>query len=433
MQPDAPQNQPPRKKRNHRLLLILIVLVLAIVILWGILSRVHDKHVLKKNTDDQAILSVTVIQPKQQAMMNEIVLPGSVQAWHDASLSARVGGYLKTWNKDIGDHVKAGDVLATIDTPETDAQLNQALADLKLAVANNDLAQITAKRWLALLKTDSVTRQETDQNVANARAMAANVQSQMANVNRLRDLESFKSIIAPFDGVVTNRATDIGALINANGGELYHVSTIDKLRVYVQIPQNYTELITPDIQAEMTLDDHPAERFPIKLLSTAGSLNAATRTLLAEFTLPNPAGRLFPGGYAQVHIQVPDQDRTMRLPVNAFIFQTEGLQVATVDRNNHVQIKSVKPGRDFGTAIEVLAGIADTDRIIINPPDSVYNDEPVRIAPAPKQDGGETQQKADDDEKKQGDTSNQTGQKTGQKTGTGEQKNKDPNTKDDSQ
>ena len=443
------------KTAGVRFIIIVALISLALLAVWGIFSRIKDHRSLKTETAQGAVLVVNVTQPTMNATGSDIVLPGNVKAWHEASLQAQVSGYLKVWHKDIGDRVAAGDILAEIDTPETDQQLHQAEADLSLAIANNSLAQATAKRWAALLKTDSVTRQETDEKIADAKAKAASVQSQIANRDRLKQLQGFKNIVAPFDGVVTARTVDVGALVNTTGGELYHIATTDKLRIYVSVPENYTSALSTDTVAELHLTARPQETYQAKLSSTSGAIDPATRTLLAQFELDNPDGKLFPGGYAEVHLKTPQGQQTLSVPANALIFQGSGLQVATVGQDNKIQLKTVTPGRDFGKTLEIADGLNVNDRVVINPADSLYQGEDVKVAAPMKADGGAQQQQAKDSKKADPSNSGQGGVKessvskdeNAQKANQGDnqdqnkskvkpdekQKNsKDPNTKDDS-
>jgi RND family efflux transporter MFP subunit len=385
---------------------VIIVLIAAAFAGWGIVSRIHADHSLKTDTDKQAIPVVNVLKASaSDKTQNAVVLPGNLHAWHEASIYARVNGYLKDWQKDIGDPVKAGDVLAEVETPEVDSQLQQAEADLNLAKANSKLSQTTAKRWKDLRKSEAVTQQDTDEKIADADAKAAAEQSAEANRDRLLETKNFKQLIAPFDGIVTARNTDVGALINEGSGsnpqELFHVATIDKLRVYVNIPENYRSMIAPDLVAELHFSEKPDQVFPARFLSTANAYDPSTRTVLVQFELDNPDGLFYPGSYTEAHLKnTTPQTQSIRLPVNAFVFKAGGLQIATVGADNKVTIKSVKVGRDYGNELEIVAGVAADDQVIINPPDSLYNGQEVRIAPKAKQDGGEEQQRAKDEDAK---------------------------------
>jgi RND family efflux transporter MFP subunit len=301
-----------------------------------------------------------------------------------------VPGYLKTWNVDIGAHVKAGDVLAEIDAPDLDAQFHQAQADLNTAIANNNIAQITADRYLKLWKLDSVSKEQADQAVATAEADAATVESQKANLDHLQQEENFKQVTAPFDGTITQRNTDVGSLINGTnsatttstssstaGQDMFHIAEIDKLRVYVEVPENEATAITPDITAELHVPQHTQQVFPAKLIQTAEALDPTTRSLLIELEVDNADGALLTGGYADVHFKLPVPAASILLPVNALLFR-DGMQAGVVV-NNHVVLKSVTIGRDYGKSVEITSGLAAGDQVVINPPDSLENGQEVRL------------------------------------------------------
>jgi RND family efflux transporter MFP subunit len=358
--------------------------VLILLAAWGIFSRIHAESALQKETDDQAIPTVNVIQAKGSPDSEELVLPGNVQANYEAAVFARTSGYVKRWYTDIGTPVKAGQVLADIDTPEVDDQLRQAQADLNTAQANSALADSTAKRWKALLATDSVSKQETDEKTGDAAAKAAMVASAKANVARLQQLEGFKHVVAPFDGVVTARETDIGALINAGSGvgvELFKVADKAKLRIYIQVPQTYASVVEPGMVVKLVFAEHPGRTFPAKMARTAQALDPAARTLLVELEADNASGELLPGGLTEVHLKAPAGSPSVRLPASALLFRAEGMQVATVE-GNKATLRSVTIGRDFGKEVEILTGIEAGQTIILDPPDSLASDEQVRIAPS---------------------------------------------------
>jgi len=404
-----------RKSSFPRWLVWVLLIALVLFAAWGIISRVHHTHKLKKQTKKESVLVVNIIHPEQMTNGSEIVLPGNVRAWHEASLTARVQGYLKTWNKDIGDRVKAGDVLAEIDTPETDRQLQQAEADLAKSIADSALADVTAKRWTDVVGSDAVSHQETDEKVADARDKAAIVLSQKAARDRLRELETFKKIIAPFDGVVTARTTDLGALISAGSGELYHIASTDQLRVYVNVPEMYVSSIAPEITAELHFGEYPDQVFQAKLLNTSRSVDPTNKTILAQFSLDNSEGIIYPGGYVDVHLKSTTAQPTLRLPVTAFLFQDNGLQAAIVGPDNKIKLQKVTPGRDFGKSLEVVAGLTAQDNVISTPQDSIYDGEPVRIAPAAPQEGGKQEQEAKQGKAEQGDKKGADKSKDGSK------------------
>lgn len=421
--PPPEHRQPQRARRRRRFWLWLLAGLMLLLLLWGIASRLWASHAVKRDTQANATPVVDVVTLEAKPAVGKTMLPGSVRAWHEAAIYPRVTGYIKAWYKDIGASVAAGDVLAEIETPETDADLRQAEADLQLAIANNKLAQATAKRYLDLLKTDSVTRQETDEKVADAAAKAASVQSSIAKSDRLRELEGFKRLVAPFDGIVSARNVDVGDLVNSGSAaprELFHVATVERLRVYVSVPQNYLRLLNSGVTAQVRLAEHPGQSFPAQLIDTAGAIDPQTRTVQAQFALPNADGKLFPGGFAEVQLSADNeqaqQNPVVHLPVGALIFRAEGAQAATVDEQNRVHLQKITIGRDFGSEVEVVAGLQPGDRVIKTPPDSLYDGETVRIGQPPQPNGGSQQQEGkqvqqsqdqdkDSDEKKSGDKS----------------------------
>ena len=367
---------------------IILVIILAA---WGIISRTLEENRLQKQTDDDAIPTVNVVQAQKSPDSEELVLPGNVQANYEAAVFARTSGYVKKWYTDIGTPVKAGQLLADIDTPEVDDQLRQSEADLATAQANSALADSTARRWKALLATDSVSKQETDEKTGDAQAKAAMVASAKANVARLRQLEGFKHVVAPFDGVVTARETDIGALINAGSGqgpELFRVADKSKLRIYIQVPQTYAPVATPGTTVQLVFAEHPGKTFQAKMVNTAQALDPAARTLLVQLETDNATGELLPGGLTEVHIKAPAANPSVRLPASSLLFRAEGLRVATVDGNGHATLRTVTIGRDFGKEIEILTGIEAGQTVILNPPDSLVSDEEVRVTKDDKKDGG---------------------------------------------
>jgi RND family efflux transporter MFP subunit len=376
------------EKPSHIVRYAWIALVVALILAaWGIISRVHARSNLAKETSTEAIPQVTTLKPGRSPASEDLVLPGSVQAFIEAPIYARTSGYLKIWYTDIGSPVKKGQLLAEIDAPEVDQQFSQAQADLATAHANSQLAISTNERWKGLLATHSVSQQDADTKASDAAAKRAAEASASANVARLRDLESFKRVLAPFDGVVTQRNTDIGALIAAGqnaGNALFRIADTTKLRIYVLVPEPYAAATVPGMQSDLFFSEHPGKSFPATLVRTANALDPAQRTLQVELQVDNTNGVLFPGSYAEVHFKVPGSDQSLRVPANTLLFRAAGLQVATVDTGDHVHLKTIVPGRDFGKSIEVLSGIAADDNVVINPPDSLVEGAPVRIAPAPK-------------------------------------------------
>jgi RND family efflux transporter MFP subunit len=375
---------PDSRSARHRLLIVILVLIIvAGVVAGGILPRERAKAALKTETYNLAIPTVSVIQLKQGAPQQEIVLPGNMQAFVDSPIYARTNGYLKKWYHDIGSHVRTGDLLLEIESPEVDQQLDQVRADLNTAEANMKLAQVTAKRYEDLQSTDSVSQQDVDNATSDYAAKKAIVLSGQHNVLRLEQLQSFEKVYAPFDGVITARNTDIGALINSgNGGtaqELFHIAAIGKLRVFINVPQQYSNVASPGLTADLTLAQFPARRFKGTLVRTANSIDLASRTLLVEVDVENPSGELLPGAFTEVHLKLPEGSPSYILPVTALIFQSSGMQVAEVDNNNRALLKSIAIGRDFGGEVEVISGLNGDERIINNPPDSLVAGEQVQL------------------------------------------------------
>ncbi|WP_063549921.1 efflux RND transporter periplasmic adaptor subunit [Burkholderia territorii] len=350
----------------------------------GIFERAHDARDVAAWTARQAIPTVATIAP-QPAAADALVLPGRLDAYVDAQIHARVPGYLHAWYVDIGAHVKAGQLLASIDTPDLDQQLQQARADLQSATANERLAAVTASRWTEMLAQDSVSRQEADEKRSDLDAKRAAVAASAANVRRLEALESFKRLTAPFDGVVTARKTDVGALIDAgsgNGAELFTVSDARRLRLYVHIPQDDARAIRAGMHVALTVPERPGTTFDATLADSAQSIDPASGTLLAQFSIANPAGLLFPGEYAQVRIAVPNTAHALTVPASTLIFRHDGLQVAVIDASGHARLRHVSIATDLGTRVEIASGLAAGERVIDNPPDSLADGDPVRIARA---------------------------------------------------
>jgi RND family efflux transporter MFP subunit len=381
------------KRRGLGFLWLLVpAIALGAVLYTGIASRARASVALKQATEDAAIPTVAIIQPKQSAPLEEIVLPGNVRAQIDTPIYARTSGYLKKWYVDIGAGVKAGQLLAEIETPEIDQQLQQARADLATADANYQLAQTTASRWQGLVESDSVSKQETDEKVGALAARKAALDSATFNVGRLQQLHAFSRIYAPFGGVITARNTDVGALIDAGanspGKELFHLASTSKLRVYVNVPQNYSRVAKAGVSADLTLAEFPGRHFTGTLVRTAQAIDAASRTLLVEVEVNNTTGELLPGSYVSVHLKLPSKANALTIPVNTLLFRSEGLRVAVV-RDGHAQLVPITVGRDFGQEVEVVAGLNADDSVIVSPADSLTSGAVVRIAappakPAPK-------------------------------------------------
>ena len=368
---------------------LLAFAMVAGIVISGIVPRKRAEADLVKETEEMAVPTVVTVRPRASAPADELVLPANVQAYIDAPIYARTNGYLRNWYVDIGAHIKQGQLLADIETPEVDQQLRQARADLQTAEANLHLAEITANRYEGLLKTDSVSKQDADNAEGNFAAQKATVQAAGANVKRLEELQSFEKIYAPFTGVITARNTDIGALIDSgsSGGtrtELFHIAQPDKLRVYVSVPEGYSQSARPGLTADQVLSEFPGRRFPGTLVRTANAIDQTTRTLLVEIRVNNPTGTLLSGAYAEVHLKLPTATNSFILPVNTLLFRSEGLRVAVVGDGKHAELKPVTLGHDFGSEVEVIAGLTGNELVIINPPDSIVSGEEVRIVqPAP--------------------------------------------------
>ncbi len=378
--PVAAGQAPPKR---GALWMIVALLIVAAIVVAGVIPRSRAARDLGKETYDLAVPTVSVIHPKLGAPQTEIVLPGNIQAFTDSPIYARTNGYLKKWYVDIGGRVTAGQLLADIETPEVDQQLDQARADLNTAQANYHLSEITATRYEDLLKTDSVSKQDVDNAHGDFEAKKAMVASADSNVKRLEQLQSFEKIYAPFDGVITARNTDVGHLINSGAGgpatELFHIAAIRNLRVYINVPQQYSQAAKPGIVADLTLQEFPGRVFSGKLVRTADSIDPASRTLLVEVDVDNAKGELLPGAYAEVHLSVSAGSPTLILPVSALIFRGNNLQVGTVQDGNKAALKTVILGHDLGTETEIVSGLTADDSVIANPPDSLISGETVRV------------------------------------------------------
>jgi RND family efflux transporter MFP subunit len=368
-----------------------VIAVVAIgFVVWNILSAHRAAANLASATEEAAITTVSTIHPKPtDPNGSELILPGTVQANIDAPIYARTSGYLKRWLVDIGTRVKAGQLLAEVDTPEVQQQMSQAEADVATAAANQKIAAVTADRWQSLRKTDSVSRQDADEKSSLADASKAQLDSARANLSRLRDLNGFQRIVAPFDGVITARETDVGRLIAAGGGtgpELFRISDERSLRLYVRVPQAFAPQMGPSTTAQVSFPDHPGMSFLARMDSTANAIDPATNTLLVQLKVDNAKGELLPGAYADVHFKVTAGalGSSLQLPANTLLFRSDGIHVATVDAGNNVVLKSIIIGRDYGSAIEVIHGLTPQDVVILSPPDSLIDHDRVRVNAAPK-------------------------------------------------
>jgi RND family efflux transporter MFP subunit len=383
--PSTPVTSKQGRPRRGWLTVVVIVTVFAGLLVSGILQRVHTIAALRTETDDMAVPTISVVSPQRSAPSQEIVLPGNVQPYVTAPIYSRTNGYLQAWYFDIGAHVKKGQLLAVIATPEVDQQLGQSRSNLSTAEANLRLAEITKNRYEGLLKSKAVSQQDVDNAVGTYNANKSIVEADQANVKQLEALKSFEKIYAPFDGIITARNTDVGALVDSgsSGGvktDLFHLSQVDRLRVYVNVPEEYSQATTSGLTAELTLSEFPGKAFTGKLVRTSEAINFETRTLLAEVDVTNPTGKLLSGSYAEVHFKVPGTTTTYILPVDTLLFRKEGLRVAVV-KDNKAQLLPVTPGRDFGDTIEIISGLQGGESVIVSPPDSLVNGEKVQIAP----------------------------------------------------
>jgi multidrug efflux pump subunit AcrA (membrane-fusion protein) len=398
---EAAAPPPPTISKSRVVVSLICALLLAVILgVTGILPRIHAEKKLAQDTNAMAIPQVVAIQLQQGAPTQEIVLPGNIQAYEDAPIYSRTDGYLKKWYVDIGGRVKRGQLLAEIESPEVDQQLMQASADLATAQANLQLSQTTSARFSDLLKSDAVSQQDTDNAVSDTKAKQTVVKSAQANVNRLEQLQGFEKITAPFDGILTARKIDNGQLINSgnastgsgtgvgnsgagttsvNSRELFHLASINTLRVFINVPQIYSTEAKPSTVANLTLDQFPGRTFSGKLVRNANAIDLATRTLLVEVDVKNTTGELLPGSYAEVHLKLNSSRPTLILPVSALIFRADGLQVATLGADDRAHLQTIVMGRDFGTQVEVASGLNLDQKIIDSPPDSLVEGEQVHV------------------------------------------------------
>jgi RND family efflux transporter MFP subunit len=382
-QPDRNPGRPV--PRRLRLAGGVFVLLAVAVVAYGVVSRAAENSRLHNLTEAQAVPTVAVVAPSHVENHEGLELPGRLQAYITAPIYARVPGYLKSWKHDIGGKVKAGDLLAEIDTPDLDQQLMQARAALSVSQANAKLAQISAERWQSLAGTDAVAKQDVDTRTFTLNANVAQVKAAQATVDQLVAEEGFKRLIAPFDGIVTARATDIGALINvgaAGGAQLFVLSETSKLRVYVSVPQNYVPSVPPGTVATITVPEHPGKTYSGTVEASAQAVDPTTGTTLMQIIIDNSAGEMMPGDYAGIHLQIASAANVLSVPSSALIFDAKGLSIATVDAQNRVLLKPVSIERDLGAVVELASGLAPDDRVIQNPPDGIGNGAEVRLAGA---------------------------------------------------
>ena len=385
---ERPPDLPPAPTGRAKILVGAVLLVLLTAGTVTFLTRKGETDALAKETDAAAIPTVAVVQPATEPGDDQLVLPGNLQAFIESPIFARTNGYLLRWNKDMGSKVEKGELLASIDTPEVDQELSQARASREQIKAALGLAKISADRWANLRKSDSVSQQEADQQASGYTQAQANLAAGDANVRRLEQLESFKNVYAPFSGVLTRRNVDPGALINsgaqATGKELFDIARVDPLRVYVSVPQSYATSMKVGVKAVVTLQEFPGQKFTGTVVRTSDAIDMSTRTLNTEVDVPNKDGKLLPGSFGQVHFAVGNSVPRITIPVNAMLFRAEGPQAAVVGQDNKVQLRTIAIGRDFGNTIEIVGGLEPSDRIIINPSDSLENGQQVRVA-APSQ------------------------------------------------
>jgi RND family efflux transporter MFP subunit len=380
----APSAAPAPAGRLPLVLLAAMLVVLAILAGLTVLSRSHASKELESDTLENLIPTVSVIHPKRTSAQIQLELPGNITAFEEAPIYARVSGYLKHWETDIGTHVVAGQSLGEIETPELDQELNQANAALAQANANLEIARISSERWQKLRTSDSVSQQDTDVRVATWHAQEANVKAAEANVSRLTELTHFKVLAAPFPGIITARTMDAGTLITAGSSrEIFRLARIDPLRVYVSLPQAYSQMVKTNDEATLTFTELPGQSFPGKVDRTAGAIDPVSRTLLTEILVSNPDGKLFPGAHTMVRVKLATGVNPVVVPVNTLLFRNEqGVQAGLVDSNGTVRLADVTVGRDYGTTVEIVRGLSETDNVILNPSDSLEPGSKVRIAQA---------------------------------------------------
>jgi RND family efflux transporter MFP subunit len=380
-------SQPAKMPRHHRLLLVGLVALAAtgVIAANGLISRARSNQDLATWTHAQAVPTVALAELAHGAAEQSLILPGNIQPYNKAMIYARVSGYLKSWQQDIGAHVTAGQVLAEIDTPDLDQQLAQAKATLASAKANYDIAALTANRYDTLAKRQAISQQIADQSAADAAAKKAVMDADEANVRQLEAMQTFKQIVAPFDGIVTLRNTDIGALINAGstaGQELFEVSDLHRVRIYVQVPQAFSAALRPGLKATFEMPQYPGQKFDATLVTTSNAMNAMSRSLLVQLQADNADGKFLGNTYCQVAFQLPGDPNMVRLPATALVPVNHGVQVAVLGDGNKVVLKSIQLGRDFGDSVEVTAGLAPQDRVIDSPPETLQSGDPVQPAGA---------------------------------------------------
>jgi multidrug efflux pump subunit AcrA (membrane-fusion protein) len=393
----------PQATRRTVTILVVLFIIAVVIAITGIIPRMHARAALRKETDNMAVPDVAVVSPQIGQPMQEVLLPGTIQAHGSAPIYARTNGYVKAWYHDIGAHVSKGELLAVIETPELDRQVDEARANLNTAKANLGLAQVTAQRYEGLRGTEAVSKQSIDTATQTESAQSASVAVAQQSLNQLLEMQSFERVYAPFDGIVTARNVDVGQLVDSgsNGGtgsssnpggnvsaegnvlngpqELFHISSMDTVRIFVNVPGVYVSEARPGVKTNIDVPGYPGRIFKGTIVRTAHAIDLNTRTLLVEVDIPNPKHELLPGAYGQVHLQLPITHPALIVPVDALLFRSEGLRVVTVDAQNHAHLQVITVGRDWGTKIEVLTGLTAQDRVINNPPDSITENEAVHM------------------------------------------------------
>ncbi|HMD43073.1 MAG TPA: efflux RND transporter periplasmic adaptor subunit [Candidatus Acidoferrum sp.] len=379
--PDAGE----RRSKTNRVFIVFFAVIVVLVIIGTFLmfQRRSQYQALAEETEAATVPTVSVVHAIAEAGDENLVLPGTLQAYVESPIYARTNGYLRKWYHDIGSRVAKGELLAEIDTPEVDQQYAQAKADLSTAEANLQLAQITAARNIELLKTNAISKQEADNSNGDLAAKKAIKESAEANLRRLQELKSFQRVVAPFSGVITKRNIDTGTLINSgNGGtaqQLFTLAQTDPIRVFINVPETSAPSIRSGIGAYIELPQYPGQKFQGKVVRTAESIDLATRTLYTEVDVPNKSGQLLPGGFAQVHLEVKATGQRLQVPVNALLFRSEGLRAVVIDSNQKARLRPIVVGRDYGTTLEVLGGLSADDWIVLNPPDSLEDGQSVHM------------------------------------------------------
>lgn len=377
------------------------ILVLCGLAAWGIIKRNNNVSALQVTANDASVPKVTLVSPTKGPTSRTLTLPGETQAWFQAPIYAQVTGYVEKWFKDYGDPVKKGELLATIQTPDLDQELQQARSQLEVAKTRSTLAKVTAERWQKLSGTQAVSQETVDVNMADYKAQQAQVSAAEFNVARYESKEAFKQVVAPFDGVVTARYTDVGAFVNAAGGsagqqghtqELFSVADIHALRVFVSVPQDYSGFIKPNLDVSLTLPQFPNQTFKAEVITTSKSYNTVARTILTELTLPNPQEDIFPGAFAQVKFVVPTDPNILVVPEQALLFRAKGMQVALVDSGNKVHLQNVTIGLNMGQIVQVTQGLKATDRLIANPSDGLLEGQTVQVVQTSPEDANDDPQ-----------------------------------------